>query len=119
MATKILVFLSGYISDYVTTLYYTEISLGISNNVWSKLIYKQVNLTDQGSISECKIRCFFEPESRCKVLAFEAPICYLGDPEMNDTISVVDKTVQLFANYGKTFLCVTLILCFSSTDSVK
>jgi hypothetical protein len=91
---------SGLIWNYVSNLYYTQTNFGISNEVWSKLMYKQVNMTSQGLLSDCKIRCFFEPGSKCTVLAFESPICYLGDPRINDTISQIDKTVNLWTNYG-------------------
>ena len=95
--------ISGDILAYVSS-FYTQIILGISNVIWSTLMYKKVNLTASGSLLDCKYLCYSDPESKCMLLAFESPICYLGNPGINGTITTIDKTVTLYSNYGNVFL---------------
>ena len=63
-------------------------------------MYREVNLTATGTLFDCKTQCFSEPGLKCKVFAFEPPVCYLGNPAITGTITTIDKTVNLFANYG-------------------
>ena len=91
--------LSGNLLAYIST-YYTQLNSGIPNVVWSTLEYKKVNLAESGSLLNCMALCYFDPELNCKVLAFEPPVCYLGNPGANGTITTTDGTATLFATDG-------------------
>ena len=63
--------LSNYTTDYIT----------LESSIWSKMMFVQIFAE---SLVECMARCSFDVESQCKALVFVQPLCYLGDPLINN-----------------------------------
>ena len=90
-------FFTESLSSFFSNLY-TVKNILISNKIWTELMFRQVYLNNQ---VDCSALCYFEVGSKCKIYAFQPPICYLGDPMLNNTASSNMKNVTLFSNYGK------------------
>ena len=108
--------IAGDILSYISS-YYTQTILGISNYIWSKLVYRKVNLTAKGSLLECKSLCYSDPESKCLLLAYEPPLCYLGDPGNNGTITTTDNTLTLLSIYGNVHKVQSIFLVLNSANN--
>ena len=90
-------FFTESVSYFFSNLY-TANNISVSNEIWTELMYRQVYLNNQ---FDCSALCYFEVGSKCKIYAFQPPICYLGDPMLNNTASINMKNVTIFSNYGK------------------
>ena len=92
-------FITDYALSYISSSYF-NISAVVPNEIWSRFIYRSLNLTDQGSLLQCMLLCFKEPNSMCTILVFQSPICFLGNSIVKDKFSTAVETVTLYANYG-------------------
>ena len=63
--------LSNYTTDYIT----------LESSIWSKMMFIEIATE---SLVECMARCSFDFGSQCKALVFLQPLCYLGDPFINN-----------------------------------
>ena len=79
-------------------------------------MYRQVTLPKRDILLDCMAICFLEIESKCKVLAVEPPICYLGDPNVGYTSTENDKNVTVFFANGNLiiFLYVALLCVYDN-----
>ena len=90
--------------------HYTETKISISSLTWLAVIYRQVILPTQDILLDCMAICFLEIGSKCKVLAVEPPICYLGDPNVGYTATENDKNVTVFFTNGNLFPFLFVVL---------
>ena len=89
-------FFTESVSYFFSNLY-TANNISVSNEIWTELMYRQVPVINQ---FECSILCYFEVGSKCKIYGFQPPICYLGNPTLNNTATANFKIVTIFS-YGK------------------
>jgi len=66
-------------------------------------MYKQLKLTESGSLLKCFAICYFD--ENCKILVFEQPYCYLGDPFYNGTIFEGTNSAIVYGHYGWLLKC--------------
>ena len=86
-----------------STTYFSKSNSEISNQEWSSIMFKQLNLSANGSLLTCMAKCFFAKNQSCKVLVYQFPFCYFGDPTFRGTLNVPNGNQPVFGNYGKFF----------------
>jgi len=68
---------------------------------WPKRMFRRVVLDDNSSLELCQALCYFEESWACKIVVYDAPNCFLGNPFNNYIYFASMANQTVFGNFGE------------------